>query len=253
MSNLVYGVVVDNFLYSNRMELKLRKKVSNGIYSMDMNQDDFQESLSPANIEDARGFFSKASKVKLIRGVSFHDGIVPENPVSYEKIPIKVLDATYDDFEEVEVAVLRNKICYYIQTVSTAKAYPLMDLKEAVSAEKIADINSLKGITPEMRIIYAFHLLEKKRKEMEEPVNAIKAIMGASGAEVTSVKKTNHGFEVIWKVGRHEIHSLLDKNFRVSHGGFCMSGHDKTQTAGSIVNVLKDYVKDGSYIHITRV
>lgn len=250
--NLIYGVIVDNFLYSNRMEFRLRKNLPNGIYSINMSSDDFHETLEPANIEDARKYFSNASKVLIIRGISFHDGVVPENPVVYDKIPIKVIDATYDEFEEIEVAILRNKICYYIQTVSTKKLYTLMDLKEAVSLEKITDVKNIKDVTPEMKIVYSFHILERKRKELEEPVNLIKSVMGASGAEVISVTKNNHGFEVVWKVGRNTIHTALDKQFRVSHGGFCMSGYDNTQTAGSIVNVLKDYVKDGSYIHITR-
>ena len=66
-SNHIYGVVVKNILYSNRMELPIKQ--DNGIYSMDMSQDDFKETLSPANIEDARKFFSKASKIAIIRGI----------------------------------------------------------------------------------------------------------------------------------------------------------------------------------------
>jgi len=51
MSNdLIYGVVHKRMLYSNRIELRLRKPIDNGIYSMDMSADDFQETLAPANI-----------------------------------------------------------------------------------------------------------------------------------------------------------------------------------------------------------
>lgn len=251
-SNCIYGVIVKNILYSNRMEFKINH--DNGIYSMDMSSDDFKSTLSPANIEDARKFFSKASKISIIRGISFHDGIVPENPVSYPKIPIKVIDATYDDFEEVEVAILKNKICYFLQTISTAKAYPLLDLKEKLESKNLSNIDEINGVTPEMRMVYTFHLLEKRRKEMEEPVNAIKKIMSDSGAIVKSVKKVNRGYEVLWSSSGFNINTLLDKNFSVIEAGFCVSRHDKTQSARSVIKLLEDYTTDGhSHVNITRI
>jgi len=254
-SNLIYGVVVKNILYSNRIELKTT--MDNGIYSLDMDQDDFQSTISPANIDDARKYFSKASKINVVRGLSYHDGIIPENPVSYPSIPLKVTDATYEDFEEVEVAIVKGKVCYYLQTVSTSKTYLLMDLKENLESKKPVDIDRIKGVTPEMRMLYTFHLLEKeqerKRKEMTEPINLIKAIMLGTGATVQNVKKNNNGFEVVWKFGSHVINSLLDKNFRVISAGFCVSGYDNTQSARSVVNLLKDYVDEGSRINLTRV
>lgn len=253
MSNeYIYGVVVKNTLYSNRVEFPV--KLDNGIYSMDMSEDDFRETLAPANIEDARKYFSKASKVEIIRGISFHDGLIPENPVAYEKLPLKVIDATYDDFEEVEVALVRGKVCYFLQTLSTAKAYPLLDLKDRLESKKPSKFDDIKDITPEMRIVYMFHLIEKKRKEMEEPVNAIKILMTSSGATVKNVKKVNRGYEVNWNTSGWDINTLLDKNFRVLEAGFCVSGHDRTQSATSVVKLLQDYVADGrSYVHHTRV
>ena len=254
-SSLIFGVVVNHILYSNRIELKTA--MDNGIYSLDMSQDDFPSTIAPANIEDARKYFAKASKVNVIRGIAFHDGIIPENPVSYPKLPIKVIDATYEDFEEVEVAIVKGKVCYYLQTVSTSKAYILMDLKENLDKKKPVNIDMIKGVTPEMRMVYTFHFLEKenerKRKEMLEPVNAIKTVMAGTGAMVKSVKKNNQGFEVVWSFGNNTINSLLDKNFRVISAGFCVSGHDRTQSARSVVNLLKDYVQEGSRINLTRV
>lgn len=260
--HFIYGVVVKHIFYSNRIQIRVDQ--DNGIYSMDMSKDDFTETLAPANIEDARKYFSKASKVSIIRGVSFHDGLIPENPVAYSKIPLKVTDATYDEFEEVEVAFIRGKICYFLQTVNTAKAYPLSDLKERLEAkdvwvgaklvQKSHNISDIKDVTPEMRIVYTFHLLEKKKKEMEEPVNAIKIIMTNSGAEVHSVKKVNRGYEVVWSGSGWKMNTLLDNNFRVLEAGFCVSGYDETQSASSVVKLLEDYVGDGhSYVHHTRV
>lgn len=246
----IYGVVVKNVLYSNRMEFKVQK--DNGIYCMDMSQDDFRSTMSPANIEDARKFFSKASKISIIRGVSFHDGIIPENPVKYPKLPIKVIDATYDDFEEVEAVLVRDKVCYFLQTVNTAKAYPLGDLKENLNSKKPKKLDEIKDITPEMRVVYTFLLLEKKKKEMEEPVAAIKRIMGESGATVSSVKKVNRGWEVVWSSSGFTINTLLGPQFNVIGAGFCVSGYDQTQSASSVVKLLQDYVEEGSHINYTR-
>ena len=140
----------------------------------------------------------------------------------------------------------------FLQTVNTAKAYPLADLKERLNSKEYSQFDNIKDITPEMRVVYTFHLLEKKRKEMEEPVAAIKILMSKSGAEVKSVKKVNRGFEVVWNSSGWDINTLLDKNFRVIEAGFCVSGHDKTQSATSVVKLLGDYVEEGSHVHITR-
>lgn len=254
MSELVYGVIANGIWYSNRSEFSMRG-VNNGIYSMDMGEDDFRDSLVSANIEDARKFFSKASKIKLIRGISFHDGIIPENPVKYDKLPIKVEDPTYDEFEEIEVAQLKGKLCYFMQVVCGQKSYALMDVKEAFEAKK--NLDNIKDVTPEMRIVYTFHWLERKReeirKELLEPQQVIRRIMEEAGATIEHVKKNNRGFEVQWTSAGHTINTQLDKNYRVSEAGFCVSNWDGTQSARSLVHVLNDYTTDGiSYVHKTR-
>ena len=92
-NNLIYGVVLKNILYSNRMESRV-SNTPNGIYSLDMDADDFRSTLTIADITEAKKYFNKASTIKIIRGLSFHDGIIPVNPVAYKKIPIKIVDAT---------------------------------------------------------------------------------------------------------------------------------------------------------------
>lgn len=249
--NLIYGVVVKNILYSNRIESSVQG-VSNGIYSLDMSVDDFRSTLSIANILDAKKYFNKASTIKVIRGLSFHDGIIPLNPIAYKKIPLKIVDATYDEFEEVEVVSIRDNFYYYIQSVQTDKAYSLMDIKEAFESKKNINIDAMAGLSPEIRLLYTFHLIERKNKEMSEPVNFIKKIMSDTGADVGKIVKKNTGYEVTWSFRNNTINTLLDKDFRVIEAGFCVSGFDKTQSAKSVVNLLKDYQEEGSYIHLTR-
>ncbi len=161
--NNVYGLVINHVFHSNRMEFKTAPTVANGIYALDMTRDDFKESMTPADIDSAIRFFRKASKIKVFRGISFHDGVIPENPVSFKQIPIRVIDATYDDFEEVEVAMLQNGTCYFIRVVTTDKAYPLMDVKTAFEEEK-GNVEGVKGVSPEIHIAYIFQVLEREEQ-----------------------------------------------------------------------------------------
>jgi hypothetical protein len=253
--NNIFGVVIDGVLYSNRIERKLSSKLDNGIYSLNMEADNFLETLTPANLEDARKYFRKSSKIDVVTGISFHDGFIPENPVAYKKIPIKVFDATYDEFEEVEIVFVKGK-AYYIQNLHSNKDYVLLELKESFSLKKKINLDNIKGITPEIRIAYMFHLIEQKKKEQEEPVAMVRNLMMESGANVEFVRKNNLGFEVQWSVDEYVINTQLDKNFRVVEAGFCTSSYDKTQSARSVVNLLKDYatkrVSNRDFVNITR-
>ena len=265
-----YGLVINGQFFSNRMEFRTR--MPNGIYALDMECDDFKNSMEPADIDSAIRFFRKKSKVKVFRGISFHDGIIPENPVAFPTIPVRVLDASFDAFEEVEVATPLNGTCYFLRIVSTDKAFALMDLRDAF--ENQTGIDQITGLTPEMRIVFTFHVLERQREEEERrreelrlmklaeserrkaelliPSNAIKAALESSGATVISIKPVKRGFETVWESHGHTINSLLDRNYRVIEAGFCVSGWDKTQSVGSVARVLDRYVDDGDYIYKTR-
>jgi len=250
--NLVYGVIYNNKFFSNRMELKVHGDFVNGIYSMDMDQDDFGSTISFANINDAKKYFKKSSKIDLIKGVSFKDGIIPENPVKYKKIPIKVLGAIYDDFEEIEIVSIKGKVYYFLDILYGQKSYALMDLKEAFETDEKIDISKIKNVTPEMKIVYTFMSIEKAQNEKKEPVEFITSLMAETGATVNYIKELNRGFEVSWTLGSNTINTFLDKEYKVLEAGFCVSGYDNTQSAQSVVNLLKDYEDQGDYIYLTR-
>ena len=259
--NLVYGIVLNGTFYSNRMERRLHRQINNGIYVMDMDCDNFETSLDPADITEATKFFRRRSKLQVIRGISYHDGFVPQNPVKYPRVPIRVQDAVYDEWEEIETVTLRNGICYFLQIVETQNMFAIMDAREAFENE--TSIEDVKGATPEIRVVYMLHAIERerqrlivererKKKELEIPINAIRHMMETNGALVNEVRKVNLGYEVSWEMHGHRIQTLLGNDYEVIYGGFCMTGHDKTQSAQSLVNVLDDYVHDGDYVHITR-
>lgn len=251
----IFGIVINNKFYSNRMEFKVN--IANGIYSLDMSKDDFKSHLNIADIEQAIKFFRKSSKINVIKGISFHDNIVPENPVSFKKIPLKVLDATFDEWEEIEVVSLQNGIVYFLRNIFSNKSYAIMDAKNCF--DKNDSIVNLKGITPEIKMVFTFHNLEKLKIEMEKkrqeeliPEKIIEKLIEGSNAKFISFKKVNRGYEVLWESDGHMINTLLNNNYGVIEAGFCVSGYDRTQSLSSVTKLLKDYVEEGSYIHKTR-
>ena len=116
---------------------------------------------------------------------------------------------------------------------------------EQVTVENISQ--KLYHVGREEKINLLLGILKK-----EEPRNAIKRMMEVTGAEVHNIRKTNLGFEVTWSFEGNRINTLVSRQFEVVEAGFCMSGHDRTQSARSMVNVMKDYLRDGDYIHRTR-
>jgi len=254
--NLIYGIVVEKMFYSARMAREC--ELSNGLYSMDMDVDDFDSTLSPANIADAIKYFRKSSSMRVIRGVSFQDGIIPENPVSFPVLPINVIDPTYDNFEEIEVVNFSKSMFYFVQTVETQNVYALMEFKEALNSKNPKPVCEVKGSTPEMRVAYALHvaaiIAERKIKEEKEPINAVKKMMEEVGALVNKVVKTNRGFEVTWNFDKYRFVTIFDKHLKVVNAGYCVRNQDKILSPRSIVNVLKDGIRqhgDDGMIHAT--
>jgi hypothetical protein len=265
MSNLTYGVVVGNVFYSGRMTRSLGSDQPNGIYSMDMSIDDFESSLTPADVSDATKAFRKYNTMAVIRGVTFKDCIVPSNPVIYPTIPLKVIDATYDDFEEVDVVKFSANGYYFLQSVETQQTYALMDLKAGLEAKPNKEPSYYKGSSPEAKIAYILHLAEIKREEdrlkqeaadiarkaQQKPIDSIRSMMVEVGAEVYNVKQTNRGFEVSWGFDRHRLTTIFDKDLKVANAGYCVNGNDRVLSGRSIVNLLKDGIRQGEHIHLT--
>ena len=266
--NLVYGIVLENTFHSGRMRRHC-EPVHNGIYSMDMEEEDFAKTRTPAPIQDAIKDVRKASRMAVIRGGSFGSGFVPENPVNWAAVPISVVDPTYDEFEEIEVVRFhvvppslnawvapagyisrpgQDVVAYYfLQAVETQNTYTLMDLKSEIETKKPRLPSEFKGVTPEMRVVYSLHMMEKKKREEKEPLVAVKLMMEEVGATVEKVVPTNRGFEVTWKFDKYRFLTIFDKQLKVVHAGYCVRNHDNLLSPTSLVNALKDgIVKHGN-------
>lgn len=269
--NLIYGIIIDNMFYSNRMERKI--SAPNGIYSLDIEVDDFIETLEIADITEAIKYFRKASKIVVVRGVSFGDGMIPENPVSYNQIPIPVLDPQFEEFECVECAIVKGKVCYFLQTVVGDNFFKLDEVREKFESKE--SIDDLKGVTPEMRVAFTLHSIRREQEELAErlrqeaerkaaeqerilreertPKVAITRSFESAGANVRDIKKERNGWSVTWTCEGHTINTLLNSDYSVANAGFCVSGYDNTQSTWSVCNLFKDYIEQGEYIHLTRI
>lgn len=259
MSNsYTYGVVVGKTFFSDR--IKRRVEVENGIYSLDKTADNLWSTLALADITEATKFFRRNNRFLVVRGVSFHNGFVPDNPVRFPKIPISVIDGQFEEFEYIET-IIGEFGCYYLQSLATQETYSLIEIKECF--EKNTSTTGLKNLTPPMRVVYSFHCIEqlkiqqkklaKEQAEREkEPINVIRKRLEESGATVISIKAKRNGFEVVWELEDETINSLVSMDYRIIEAGFCTSGGDRSQSITSVPNLLKTYKEDGSWIHKTR-
>jgi len=250
---VIFGIVKDGVFYGERAECKALDVAGNGVYSMDPSATNPLATFEPANLTDAIAAFRKYSTMQVIRGVSFHSGIVPDQPVKYPNLPLEVVDGQFGEFEYIEVVAVRGKFLYYLQTIHDATDYVLTDVAAAMANVRPGTrVIEWKGATPAIRVAIGFHLIERRKKLAEEPVAVIKSSMAASGAMVTRITPRHDGYEVVWKLSGHTINTVLSKDFRVMEAGFCTSGGDRSQSARSLPNLLKTYVEEGSYIHRTR-
>lgn len=259
---LIYGIVVNGVFYSNHTTITVNN-VDNGLYSIDITADDVLTSIEPADLFELEKFVRKSNKMFFLHGYSFHDGIIPMNPIKYPTVPIKVLGSIANEWEYIKVLSIPDKGIYYFFDISpNSLQEKLFNVKDCF--DKSIPLKDIKHITSEMRILYNFHSFEKIKKELElkklkeleykkTAEGYLKTIIEESGGKLISfIERNGRGYEVTWSAERETINTMVDYNFRVIEGGFCMSGYDKTQSMSSVVKVLKDYKEDGSHIHKTR-
>ena len=258
--NKVFGIVYNNRFVSNRMNVILDKSVDDGVYFLNMDEDDFLSSIEVADIEEARKYFKKASKVEILQGVSYKNGIIPKNPIKY-KIPMIISNPLFDDLEEVEILKIKDEY-YYFQTLITQNAYMLMDVKSVLEEmeekkEIVKDaIQNIKGVNPESRIVYSllfFDLAQEiEKNKVKEPEEYFDYVFDKCNATVSSVKIKATGYEVVWNCLGYSINSFFSKDYKVLEAGFCVSGEDTKHSVSSLANLLQDYEREGSYIYKTR-
>lgn len=248
MSHLIYGLVVDGVLTSNRLARPVA--AADGVYQLDMNEDDFMATLAPADFLAAVRYFRQASRIAVTRGVTYGAGYIPDRVIGWQILPVPVRGLPCENWEYIETAQVRDGPVLFLQTVTGPESYALAELRECYEQEQ--DGTKIKHTTPAMRVCFALQVVARQHKAAQEPVQVITTRLALAGATGIKVRPIRQGFVVDWTLAGHQINTLLGPTYQVLEAGFCVSGYDHSQHVTSLPHLLQAYVDDGSYIHKTR-
>jgi hypothetical protein len=262
MSKLTYGAVLDGTFFSDNMRVNV--SVDDGFYSIDVESDEYLDSIQPADMIEFNNYVKKAKRMNYIYGYSFLDKFIPMNCINW-KLPVEIRNSVADDWEIIKVLqITENPGIFkfiYFESVFNNLTPKLLELKDLFNAGK--NIIGIKDVTPEMRLLFSFHLFEKQKKEIElqklkeaefrKTVGGrLKTIIEATGGTLIEYKTMNRGYEVVWEYANERFNTWTDKNFHVIEAGVCVDGHDKIHSMSSIINVVKLGVEEGIRFHKTR-
>ena len=168
-------------------------------------------------------------------------------------------------FEPIRAEVWEDGKVYYVgPNYSEFKSLELKDILESDGS-----IEKEKGITPELRMVYLFHSLEKARlKELAELAKAkadhermmkdvpyrLTAIFQRSGAQVINFSIKDKRIKVDWKFKDYDYkyNTIVDyDSWKIIEAGYCMSGDDKRHNITSLVKTAEEY-EEKNLIYITR-
>lgn len=259
---LVYGIVHNREFISENMNVKVN--VDDGIYSIDVMSDNYLKSITPADLIEFDKYVKKSKKMNYVFGLSFENKFIPFDVMKWKQygVLIPVTNIVSDEWEIVKILhVSHKKLFYFIESVTNNLTDILFQVHCNFDENK--NLDNLKNITPEMRLLFSFHLFEKQRKEIEAQKlkdaellktigGRLKSIVETAGGHFIDYKTKNRGYEINWSLLGERINTFIDKNFHVIEAGFCVSGKDKILTMRSAVNVLHDYINDGDHVHKTR-
>jgi hypothetical protein len=161
-------------------------------------------------------------------------------------------------FSAIEAIVWEDKNVYYSQI--DYSNYKIYELKSCFDSE--SPLENLKGITPELRHVFLFHVLEREslrqvleEKRLKESVPyRLKRSFEIAGAEMLDYSVTGKRIIVDWKIknGGQKFNSVLDSDtFKVIEAGYCMSNDDGRHNITSMIKTAELYDED-RLIHITR-
>lgn len=157
-------------------------------------------------------------------------------------------------FAAVLVYVWEDGCVYFVgPDYSDVSVYAVKNLYEQ---EKT--LETVKGITPELRILYLNHTLG--RNALQKKISAqdfggrLKTLFANAGAALLEYSTSDVWVEAKWTLagGGYTYNSVLHKEtLAVRELGYCASGDDKRHNITSMVLTAKDYEDEG-LTYITR-
>lgn len=256
-------------VHNNRFQYNRKKftvsPVEDGWYEVVMTGNDAQI-MHPAYVS------SHNLSVKPTRGYTYNNMFIFHNfdvaKRNFKKeVQAELLFNNFPTFSSVEVIPWEDGNFYaYQPNYSDLKIY---EIKALYDSEQSVDLDSVKGITPELRTLYLFHDIQRqtikleleklkkeedKRKWLESLPGRLHTVFKAAGASVINYELNGHRAVIDWELDstKRRYNSVIDtRDFRVIEAGYCMSGHDREHTAGSMVQLAADY-EERRLTHITR-
>ncbi|GJQ44098.1 MAG: hypothetical protein JETCAE03_35960 [Ignavibacteriaceae bacterium] len=261
---LIYGIVNKGKFYSDNMEVPV--KIEDGIYSIDVSSDDYLDSISVADIFEFEKYIKNKPKMEFVTGYTFGaNQVVPMDYIKWEKNGFPTITNDNLRLEEWSLGkflhIPTKKIFFFLEYVFNSLYERLQEVRNHYDKNK--PLLDLKEITPEMKLVYAFNLLEKLRieeelKKLKEAefrktvLGRVETIISNSGGTFMSLKTYKNGYEIVWRMGRYNLNTYMNKNFGIIEAGFCLSGGDRKHTLNSIVKLLGDYIREDQHFAITR-
>jgi hypothetical protein len=206
----------------------------------------------------------------VIKGYTFNNSIVFSNfDVAKRKYFKEVMSPlclnTFPTFSSIEAIYWEDKKFYTYKI--NYMDIKILDLKVVLEYDE--DINTHIGMTPELKTLFLFHMLEKQRilaeqeqlrlnKEKEEFAKTLTGRLiiafNTVNAVILNYSVSGNNIVVDWKLkdSDQRYNSVINKHtFQVVECGFCMSGQDKFHSVKSMILTAKDYEEE-DLIHITR-
>jgi hypothetical protein len=123
-------------------------------------------------------------------------------------------------------------------------------LREAILAMRDPRRLTLKGLTPEQRMAYAYLHADRLRAEAERArltdEGRLKSALQHAGAKLTGFSDVRDVYRVTYVVDRRQYTSVVRKdNLAVHSAGVCLSGEDANFDLTSLVSVLREGHKVG--------
>lgn len=225
-----------------------------------------------ATILDAVFLSGQNLGIKPIKGYTYNNMLVFQNfdvgkRKTREEVQVNILLNNFPTFSSVEVIPWEDHNFYSYQiNYQDSKIY---EVKAAFDSDTPGALDTIKGITPELRTVYLFHDIqrqqvkqeaervkkyEEKKEWLESLPGRIHTVFTNVGAKVVNYELQGKRAIVDWEMEgfNRRYNSVINtENFHVIEAGFCLSGHDKEHSVTSIVKLAEMYEDEG-LTYITR-
>lgn len=243
-----------------------RIKTEDGWFLIEIKNNDCRV-VEPALPTDVLYFSLKNN----IKGYTHHNSIIFQNTdVAKRRFGLGMTAPLHfsqsQTFEAIEAVVWEDKEVYWIgPNYGDTKIF---DIKDAYDQERV--ITDLKGVTPELRMLYIHHAIEresmrkmleeaKKKEEIESLMASIpgrlQVTFDRAGATMTNYSISGSRIVVDWTIpGSHyQYNSVIDSStWMIIEAGYCMSGDDRRHNITSMVKTAQLYTEQHGRVNITR-